>query len=190
MTEAQIQKAVIEPCGTGRNGKPVYDLIGLRFGRLVVRQRASKDGRGASRWQCACDCGGEATCFCVDLRRGHSTSCGCAKAEQSARNGKANNRHGHTRGRLRSPEYISWSCMHARCRVPGTNSFELYGGRGISVCERWSSFENFLADMGSRPTPRHSIDRRDGDGNYTPENCRWSTHAEQQANRRDRQCSK
>jgi hypothetical protein len=92
--------------------------------------------------------------------------------------------HGHTRGRKRTAEYKSWEAMRSRCNSPGSHNYGQYGGRGIKVVTRWDSFANFFADMGPKPTPSHSIDRLNNDGNYEPGNCRWATRSEQNKNRR------
>lgn len=89
-----------------------------------------------------------------------------------------------THGATKSPEHMAWCAMRSRCRDSDSQSYDNYGGRGIAVCERWLKFENFLADMGPRPTPKHSIDRINNDGNYEPANCRWATKYQQDNNRR------
>jgi hypothetical protein len=92
--------------------------------------------------------------------------------------------HGHTSGGHRSPEYIAWAHLLDRCRNPKNRKYPSYGGRGITVCERWNSFPNFLADMGLRLSPKHSLDRIENDGPYNKANCRWATKAEQNRNKR------
>lgn len=95
------------------------------------------------------------------------------------------NHHKKTHGMTESPEYVAWCCMKQRCEYPPFPQWADYGGRGISVCSRWrDSFENFYTDMGPRPSPKHSIDRIDNNGDYEPGNVRWSTHRQQQNNMR------
>jgi len=91
----------------------------------------------------------------------------------------------YTHGGTYTPEYRSWQMMKSRCRNPNNASYKNYGGRGIKICKRWiNSFENFLKDMGPRPSAQHTLDRKNNDGNYTPKNCQWATKKEQVANRR------
>ncbi len=95
-----------------------------------------------------------------------------------------NCKHGHASSGKSTPEYAAWQMMNARCRNPNNPRYAAYGGRGIAICERWSSFQNFWADMGPRPSPRHQLDRINNDKGYGPDNCRWATAAENMANRR------
>lgn len=169
------------------------DLSGQRFGRLMALRHVGKSRRGYA-WFCKCDCGQETIVAAAILIFGHTRSCGCLRSEKSAsrmRGQQFSAKHGEST-RLRStPEYQSWESMIARCCNPNNSGFEDYGGRGITVCARWrfgengaSGFSCFLADMGRRPSPGHSLDRRENDGNYDPSNCRWATRQEQQRNRR------
>lgn len=151
------------------------DLTGKKFGRLTAVEFLGSLSL-SSVWLCLCECGGTKNVGSYLLRRGDTRSCGCMQRENAA---SLKMKHGLST----SSTYRSWSAMICRCTKPYTNSYELYGGRGISVCARWAEFENFLADMGERPAGR-SIDRIDCDGNYEPSNCRWATASQQQRNKR------
>jgi hypothetical protein len=159
------------------------NLIGQRFNRLTVTERTANDKHGNSRWLCLCDCGTAREAPGQALRNGKVKSCGCTKLEATVARNKAATTHGHTAGGKRSRTFISWVCMRERCTYPSDKRWAHYGGRGIKVCERWQQFENFLADMGERPEGV-TLDRKDVNGDYTPDNCRWATNVEQRANRR------
>src|SRR3990167_4481698 len=166
--------------------KPYPDIVGKRFGKLTVIERIGSRLVSAktteSLWRCHCDCGGERITPAGPLQYGRTTSCGCGRRDRSPRlrHGHAGNAH---KGIKPSSTYTIWRGMLVRCTKPKSQAFSQYGARGITVCEHWHKFENFLADMGKRPSAKHSIDRIDGDGNYEPNNCRWATSIEQQTNR-------
>lgn len=158
------------------------ELIGHRFGRMVVVAFAERAKR-KRWWLCRCDCGTEKKACHTDLLTGATKSCGCLSVEHRAKGWAASTTHGQG-GKLRTPTYNSWHKMKQRCLNPKNDEYSNYGGRGITVCERWLDFENFLADMGPRPTGT-SIDRfPDKNGNYEPGNCRWATAKEQNNNMR------
>lgn len=160
-----------------RRGPPRCDLSGHRFGRLVAIRDAGRDAGHHRLWLCQCDCGQETTVSTNRLRTGNTKSCGCLYRE-------AHTTHGATRGGRRTVEFTAWSHMLRRCNDHRHPQFKDYGGRGIRVCARWDDFAAFAADMGPRPSPKHSLDRIDVNGNYDPSNCRWATKDVQQHNRR------
>jgi hypothetical protein len=160
------------------------DISGQRFGMLVVVDRAVP-GPGGAQWNCLCDCGNAIVATSQRLRVGDKRTCGCSttslRAASLTKHGGAKIG-GAVSGR-HSPEYSSWLHMNQRCTNERFEHYDRYGGRGIRVCDRWrNSFQNFLLDMGPKPTPRHTIEREDNDGHYEPGNCVWATRATQSAN--------
>lgn len=147
---------------------------------------ASCGGRGIS----VCERWSDFTLFLADMGRKPGGNYSIARIDSSGDYEPGNclwvRRHGDApSGTARvTPEYRAWAAMRDRCSRQKNPKYHLYGGRGISVCDRWGSYENFLADMGRRPSPAHSLDRGDNYGNYEPGNCRWATRSEQSGNRR------
>ena len=167
------------------------DLTGARFGRLAVIGLADKRGRH-QRWLCQCDCGKQTKSFGFSLRDGKSQSCGCIAAEKSkarwenptpemraAQSAKVKKTH----QKSKHPAYRVWTDMKSRCNKEGHKWFPSYGGRGVRVCERWSSFENFWDDIGHAWQKGLQLGRIDNDKGYSPENCRWETPEQQQSNK-------
>jgi hypothetical protein len=161
---------------------------GSRFGLLTVICRDT--GICCERnsyYLCRCDCGGGASVRADKLRRGSRLDCGCASSPVRVprRRRRTGVRHepGY-RPSERMLEYRCWTGMRERCSNPRHPTFGYYGGRGISVCDRWASFRNFLEDMGPRPSIAYTLDRIDPDGNYEPSNCRWATWSQQRLNQR------
>lgn len=161
----------------------VKDATGKTFGRLLVLRQGASDPLGQATWECLCKCGATTTVRGASLRAGRTISCGCAKIDARERTFL---KHGMARhGTLRAREYNIWKEIKRRCYNVKCKNFKNYGARGIIMCERWlSSFENFYADMGSCPPGRSSIDRKEVDGHYHPENCKWSYPKEQMNNTR------
>lgn len=152
------------------------DLSGQKFGKLRANKLAGKTRTNQLLWECTCDCGNTTVTQGAHLRSGNTTSCGCHKRSvlpnRTTTHGQAN----------KTATYRSWKAMRNRCNNPNSKDYHNYGGRGIAVCERWDRYENFLSDMGEKPDG-FSIERKDVNGDYTPENCTWIPHREQSRNK-------
>lgn len=157
--------------------KALQDLTDRQFGKWKVlcfsHTRRLRNGKPLRYWACVCECGTEVSVNHSELLFGRSTCCRSCHATI----------HGHKKGGNATTEYLAWSAMKHRCSNPSNPAWKNYGGRGIAVCERWLTFENFLADMGRRPAGLE-LDRIDNDGDYEPGNVRWTTRSENIKNTR------
>jgi len=162
------------------------DISGQRFGRLVAIQVASVGARNVRRWLCRCDCGKTTEVVIGSLTSGNTQSCGCYMLDVLSRAGRLRTTHGmrsRADGQRADKTYRAWTAMKVRCLVTSDPAYKNYGARGVTLCERWLSFDNFYEDMGECPHGL-TLDRIDNSAGYYKENCRWATYTDQNRNKR------
>jgi len=162
------------------------DRTNQRYGRLTALRESATRIRDTLTWTCRCDCGNAVDVPANDLASGNTVSCGCYRVDRGREHGaRIGLKHGAAGGRTMTPEYRIWCGIRQRCLSEKNPHWRDYGGRGIALCERWREFANFLLDMGPRPSPKHTLDRKDNDGPYSPDNCQWATGRQQNTNKRN-----
>ena len=174
VTADALKRKKIKSCGCLNSP----NLVGSVFGRLKVIERCEENNSfGQTLWRCLCECGNYTVVSITGLKN-NTKSCGCLRKENTKTMST-------THGLRYSPEYRIWSAMKNRCSNENSANYVRYGEKNITVCDEWKdSFETFYRDMGPRPTPKHSIDRKDNDVGYSKDNCRWATPLEQASNKR------
>lgn len=161
------------------------DLTNERFGKLWVLVEKERSANYGTKWLCLCECGTDSVVTTAALRSGKTQSCGCLVKTAAKKVGIANSIMFEGYTHVRHPLYDTWQGMKTRCTNQNHIHYKNYGGRGITVCDEWvDTFEQFVRDMGDRPEG-YTLDRRNNNGNYTPDNCRWATILEQNRNRRN-----
>lgn len=159
----------------------IDEFIGKIFSDWTILAFSKKDKYYNKFYLCRCRCGRESIVCLSRLKNETSQRCKSCSNRQN----NIGNKNAISHGKSKFPEFRIWSAMIQRCSNPNKTNFKYYGGRGICVCSSWkNSFEKFYADMGPRPTPNHTIDRINNDGNYEPQNCKWATKSEQSKNKR------
>jgi len=154
---------------------PAIESIGKKYNRMYVEAIVRQIPHSGAIARCKCDCGTTKEVPLTRVRNGDIKSCGCYKKENSRRKATKH-------GQRFTPEYAVWLQIVGRCTNKNNKGYHRYGGRGVIIDTSWRKFENFIADMGPRPSDKHSIERKNNDGNYEKDNCKWGTRGEQMSN--------